>query len=237
MTWQLMQLNKPVSAMGSAGNLSVLTADPFNPNAAEQVGGKPFLSFPNAVEFLAKRVNGSGQALGIAFAARSLADLSSQLADFNAVFPVPYFAKVQRRAEKLQTLDTDKFELVPFAHGSNALNLNALPAMRNLFIANAIQQSQDSIAAGLLADPVAELDSFVAKKAAAQSNITSLLANAGNDLAGQHGWLFNATSNIASTLRIGCPGHEFTQSAIMLVEGTANDLAYLREAFTPHVIP
>lgn len=234
MTWSLMQLAKPLSsAAGLSGGVSVLSADPFMHGVAEVVNGRSLLSFPNAVKSLSNRVAGNKAALAVGFAGENIPHLMSQLSAFNAACPLPYFSRLKRRAEKMITLESDKFDLVPFSVSSAALQLTGLPSVKALFKTDTLQAAIDDVSSYAFTNPVTLLDDFETEKTAYDASVSSLISDAGAELTGNHGWLFYAENNVASGLLSGHPGHEFTQSAVLLFEGEPEELAYLTELFKP----
>ena len=231
--WYPMRLALPASPASGLGAVSVLTVDPFTFGVAEQAGGQPLLSFPNAVAALAKKINPNQAALAVGFGGANMADLAGQLSAFTDVLPLSYFQQIGNRATKQLTLDVDQFELVPFMASTRRLSLGGLGGVKTMAKAAAIQAGLDAVASFGSVDALGHLSAFASEHSSFISDQAAALSSAGAGLAGDFGWLFYAEDNIASRLGLGHPDHDMTHSAVMLLQGTPLELSYLTELFTP----
>lgn len=228
MTWAPVDLATPVSSAAGLNNaIRIETITPWTHGAKEGNGNHTWLSFPNAVAALVKRIQANpAQAMFVlALTAASYKDLASQCGQLAAVFPLKQLEEWQRKAAKLVTLEATKMNLVPDAGVSLGLQLNAMPTIKAR-MQKAISQQAKAAAAGLAsADPLAALGDVEAEKGSFDAGVDAALPN----LSGGTGWRFYADSDLAAKLVNGHPGSQFTYTALIAFIGSAADLAFLTE--------
>jgi len=231
MTWSSLSLSPPISSASSVNAaLSVISVDPWTHGIRDGNGSNTYLSFPNAIDAVIKKAAGhDGAALGIAVTAASMADFVGQLTTLGSSFPMPSLSRLARRATQMATLEVSKMQLVPHQQHGSGLPLNAMPAIRAIQRADLIKQASDAAEAFKTSDANSNLSSFSADKAAHAAMVSGVQAAASAGLTGGTGFRFYAANNIASALRIGHPGHEFTLTAIQLFLGSVEDLSLLAE--------
>ncbi|PTT65941.1 hypothetical protein DBR26_18560, partial [Pseudomonas sp. HMWF007] len=97
-----------------------LVVTPFQSGVGQGAGYQRFLSAPNALEHLAKKLEdasdsgrptGPQYALSILFLGTRLEQLASGLARFNALLPIPDLVRTERRAQHLLKLESEKWEI------------------------------------------------------------------------------------------------------------------------------
>lgn len=210
--------------------MSVIAVDPWTHGINDGSGSNTYLSFPNAVEAVIQKAAGhDGAGLGIAVTAASVSDFVGQLTALGAAFPLPSLSRLARRAAAMATLEISKMQLVPHQLHGGGLPLNAIPAIRAIQRADLIQQASDAAESFKTSDANSNLSAFAADKAAHAAMVAGVQAAASAGLTGGTGFRFYAANNIASALKIGHPGHEYTLTAIQLFLGSAADLALLAE--------
>lgn len=231
MSWSALSLAPPSSSSLAAGAaLSVIAVDPWTHGINDGGGSNTYLSFPNAVEaVIAKAAGHNGAALGIAVTAASMTDFVGQLTALGSAFPLPSLSRLARRAAQMAALEISKMLLVPHQLHGGGLPLNAIPAIRAVQRADLIKQASDAAEAFKTSDANDNLTAFSSDKAAHAAFVSGVQAAASSGLSGGTGFRFYAPNNIASALRVGHPGHEFTLTAIQLFLGSAADLALLAE--------
>lgn len=233
MSWSPLTITHPTSNSAALGaGLTLLSVDPWTHGVSNGDGSNTNLSFPNAVNALVDQLTGiSGAGLAIAVAAGNHNDLASQLNTLSAAFPLHNMARLARRAGKMADLHLSKFNLVPSVRDSASVAVNALPRIRALQRAELIKNAFDNAQTFKSSNPLSNLNSFETQRTAHETALATIQADAATGLTGGTGWRFYAANNIASSIVLGHPGHEYPLTAIMLFIGTPTDLAILTEIF------
>jgi len=236
MTWSPLSITAPLGNAAaldsqSGGSIIKRLVHPWLHGVGEGSGHYRYLSFPNAASALAKTIGNEPAALGIAIAASNLTDFASDIAAFNAVFPVREFAALGRKAAALVDLETTKFNLPEAAEAiaQQTMDLSGLGAVADLRKAALMEQAQAEATAFASTSPLANLDLYQVQKTAADAAIAAALAAAKAQLSGGAGWRFYADADIANALLQNTPDHRYTLTAIMLFTGSVADLALLQE--------
>jgi hypothetical protein len=221
MTWSSLSLSTPTSsAPAISESLTVFTVSPWSHGIKEGNGNHTWLSFPNAVDAVAARVDISKAVLAIAITAASMTDFSKQAAALNSVFPFKEFEKWLRHAQALITLESDKFDLVDTEESKNTIATNAIPSISELSkyaISTAALNEANALA---VSDPLANLTAFELRKPSSQSAPV---------LSGGNGWRFYAETDIKNAMRVNQRDHAYTITAMVVFSGSSAELAFLRE--------
>ncbi len=99
---------------------SCLVVTPFQSGIGQGKGYQRYLSAPNVLEHLAKKLEdatdagrpvGPQYALSILFLGTRLEQLASGLSRFNALLPIGDLVRTERRAQHLMNLETEKWEI------------------------------------------------------------------------------------------------------------------------------
>ncbi|MBX8625801.1 hypothetical protein K4754_27470 [Pseudomonas glycinae] len=225
-----------------------LVVTPFQSGIGQGTGYQRFLSAPNVLEHLArkledatdsKRPAGPQYALSILFLGTRLEQLASGLSRFNALLPIPDLMRTERRAQHLMKLESDKWEIP----GAGPLpRWQTLPLERCTVVKAAKQSMAGQLAVleGYAADssPLGDLAALAARKVAQQQGRDQQLADLKNLLAeGNPDVSIRArligpgnSSELRQELLSGdAPGHEWVQCAGMLLVGTKEGLSFVQE--------
>ncbi|MCX4187157.1 hypothetical protein [Methylophaga sp. OBS4] len=228
MTWQPVDLETPAADASSLNlPITIETITPWTHGAKEGTGAHTWLSFPNAVAALVKRIQANPvQAIFVlGLTAANYKDLAEQCQVMAAAFPLKQIQQWQRHAAKLVNLEQEKRNLIDAVASTTALQLNAVPTAKARMEKALAQQAKSAAAALSGADPMADLDSFATEKAAFDAATDDPLPA----LSGGTGWRFYADSDITNKIQTGHPGHQYTYTVLMAFMGSAADLAYLNE--------
>ncbi|MBL4755827.1 MAG: hypothetical protein JKY52_19815 [Flavobacteriales bacterium] len=226
-------------------NTHVVAVHPWVADVGQGGGVFRNLSPQNAVNALADKLvdandaslpGGEKEAVAIMVYSSTLDNFESQLAAFNAVFPVAEFQMVQRRAKQLFNLDAEKILLPQPAKNSRWVLSNTLQQSTTNNVLSVVGKRL-AIAVGYDAentDPVSELQTLIAKK---QQHIQdsktisdALLSSFSGDTG--HAAFVSARplSSIANLLRTTeTGGHENNLCAAVLVVADAGELTFLKE--------
>jgi len=225
-----------------------LVVTPFQSGIGQGTGYQRFLSAPNVLEHLARKLEdatdsgrpaGPQYALSILFLGTRLEQLASGLSRFNALLPIPDLVRTERRAQHLMKLETEKWEIP----GAGALpRWQGLPLERCTVVKAAKQSMAGQLAVleGYAADssPLGDLAALAARKAAQQQGRDKQLAELKNLLAGGNPDVSirarligpGNPSELRQELLSGdAPGHEWVQCAGLLLVGTQDGLSFVRE--------
>lgn len=225
-----------------------LVVTPFQSGIGQGTGYQRFLSAPNVLEHLARKLEDatdSGRpaepqyALSILFLGTRLEQLASGLSRFNALLPIPDLVRTERRAQHLMKLESDKWEIP----GAGPLpRWQTLPLERCTVVKAAKQSMAGQLAVleGYAADssPLGDLAALAARKVAQQQGRDQQLADLKNLLAeGNPDVSIRArligpgnSSELRQELLSGdAPGHEWVQCAGMLLVGTKEGLSFVQE--------
>ncbi|WP_247840832.1 hypothetical protein [Pseudomonas sp. MWU12-3103b] len=225
-----------------------LVVTPFQSGIGQGQGYQRFLSAPNVLEHLARKLEdatdngrpaGPQYALSILFLGTRLEQLASGLSRFNALLPIPDLVRTERRAQHLMKLESDKWEIP----GAGPLpRWQALPLERCTVVKAAKQSMAGQLAVleGYAADssPLGDLAALAARKVAQQKGRDQQLADLKNLLAeGNPDVSIRArligpgnSSELRQELLSGdAPGHEWVQCAGMLLVGTKEGLSFVQE--------
>lgn len=225
-----------------------LVVTPFQSGIGQGTGYQRFLSAPNVLEHLARKLEdatdsgrpaGPQYALSILFLGTRLEQLASGLSRFNALLPIPDLVRTERRAQHLMKLESDKWEIP----GAGPLpRWQTLPLERCTVVKAAKQSMAGQLAVleGYAADssPLGDLAALAARKVAQQQGRDQQLADLKNLLAeGNPDVSIRArligpgnSSELRQELLSGdAPGHEWVQCAGMLLVGTKKGLSFVQE--------
>lgn len=225
-----------------------LVVTPFQNGVGQGAGYQRFLSAPNALEHLAKKLEdasdsgrptGPQYALSILFLGTRLEQLASSLARFNALLPIPDLVRTERRAQHLVKLETEKWEMP----GAGTLpRWQGLPLERCTVIKAAKQSMAGQLAMleGYAADssPLTDLATLAARKSAQQqgrdkqlADLKDLLIGGNPDVSMRARMIGPGTaSELRRELLAGdAPGHEWIQCAGLLLVGSKEGLSFVQE--------
>lgn len=225
-----------------------LVVTPFQSGIGQGRGYQRFLSAPNVLEHLAKKLEdvtdtgrptGPQYALSILFLGTRLEQLASSLSRFNALLPIPDLVRTERRAQHLTKLETEKWEIP----GAGPLpRWQALPLERCTVVKAAKQSMAGQLAVleSYAADssPLGDLAALATRKAAQQQGRDQQLADlkgqlaGGNPEASMQARLIGPgnTSELRRELLAGdAPGHEWVLCAGLMLVGTKEGLSFVQE--------
>ncbi|MBV4466607.1 hypothetical protein KVG95_25155 [Pseudomonas sp. SWRI79] len=225
-----------------------LVVTPFQSGIGQGRGYQRFLSAPNVLEHLAKKLEdvtdtgrpgGPQYALSILFLGTRLEQLASSLARFNALLPIPDLVRTERRAQHLVKLETEKWEIP----GAGPLpRWQALPLVRCTVVKAAKQSMAGQLAVleSYAADssPLGDLAALATRKAAQQQGRDQQLADLKNLLAGgnpdtsMRARLIGPgnVSELRRELLAGdAPGHEWVLCAGLMLVGSKEGLSFVQE--------
>lgn len=225
-----------------------LVVTPFQSGIGQGTGYQRFLSAPNVLEHLARKLEdatdsgrpaGPRYALSILFLGTRLDQLASSLSRFNALLPIPDLVRTERRVQHLMKLESDKWEIP----GAGPLpRWQTLPLERCTVVKAAKQSMAGQLAVleGYAADssPLGDLTALAARKVAQQQGRDQQLADLKNLLAeGNPDVSIRArligpgnSSELRQELLSGdAPGHEWVQCAGVLLVGTKEGLSFVQE--------
>lgn len=225
-----------------------LVVTPFQSGIGQGTGYQRFLSAPNVLEHLARKLEdatdsgrpaGPQYALSILFLGTRLEQLVSGLSRFNALLPIPDLVRTERRAQHLMKLENEKWEIP----GAGPLpRWQALPLERCTVVKAAKQSMAGQLAVleGYAADssPLGDLAALAARKSALQQGRDQQLTDLKNLLAGGNPDVSirarligpGNSSELRQELLSGdAPGHEWVQCAGLLLVGTQEGLSFVRE--------
>ncbi len=225
-----------------------LVVTPFQSGIGQGQGYQRFLSAPNVLEHLARKLEdatdngrpaGPQYALSILFLGTRLEQLASGLSRFNALLPIPDLVRTERRAQHLMKLESDKWE-IPSA--GPLPRWQALPLERCTVVKAAKQSMAGQLAVleGYAADssPLADLAALAARKVAQQqerdqqlTDLKNLLVEGNQDISIRARLIGPGNSSeLRQELLAGdAPGHEWVQCAGMLLVGTKEGLSFVQE--------
>lgn len=225
-----------------------LVVTPFQSGIGQGKGYQRFLSAPNVLEHLAKKLEdvtdtgrpaGPQYALSILFLSTRLEQLASALSRFNALLPIGDLVRAERRAQHLVKLETDKWEIP----GAGPLpRWQALPLERCTVVKAAKQSMAGQLAVleGYAADssPLGDLAALAARKSAQQqgrdqqlTDLKDLLAGGNPDISMRARLIGPGTaSELRREMLSGdAPGHEWVQCAGLLLVGSKQGLSFVQE--------
>lgn len=221
MSWSPLSLSTPASsAPALSESVTVFTVSPWSYGAKEGNGNHTWLSFPNAVDAVAARVDTSKAVFAIAITAANMTNFAQQAAALNAVFPFKEFEKWHRHATALVSLESDKFDLVDAKESKHTIAINAIPSIseQSKYAISTAALNEANVLAG--SDPLANLTTFEAKRPSSPSAPV---------LSGGSGFRFYADSDIKNALRVNQRSHAYTITAMVVFMGTPSELSYLQE--------
>lgn len=225
-----------------------LVVTPFQSGVGQGKGYQRFLSAPNLLEHLAKKLDdvsdtgrpvGPQYALSILFLGTRLEQLASSLSRFNALLPIPDLVRTQRRAQHLVKLETEKWEIP----GAGPLpRWQALPLERCTVVKAAKQSiaGQLAVLESYAADssPLGDLAALATRKVAQQqgrdqqlADLKALLAGGNPDVSMQARLIGPGnTSELRRELLAGdAPGHEWVLCAGLMLVGSKEGLSFVQE--------
>ena len=225
-----------------------LVVTPFQSGIGQGTGYQRFLSAPNLLEHLAKKLDdvsdtgrpaGPQYALSILFLGTRLEQLASSLSRFNALLPIPDLVRTERRAQHLVKLETEKWEIP----GAGPLpRWQALPLERCTVVKAAKQSMAGQLAVleSYAADssPMGDLAALAVRKAAQQqgrdqqlADLKALLAGGNPDVSMQARLIGPGnTSELRRELLAGdAPGHEWVLCAGLMLVGSKEGLSFVQE--------
>lgn len=225
-----------------------LVVTPFQSGIGQGHGYQRFLSAPNVLEHLAKKLEdvtdtgrpaGPQYALSILFLGTRLEQLASSLLRFNALLPIPDLVRTERRAQHLTKLETEKWEIP----GAGPLpRWQSLPLERCTVVKAAKQSMAGQLAVleSYAADssPLGDLAALATRKAAQQqgrdqqlADLKALLAGGNPDVSMQARLIGPGnTSELRRELLAGnAPGHEWVLCAGLMLVGSKEGLSFVQE--------
>ncbi|RON41808.1 hypothetical protein [Pseudomonas brassicacearum] len=225
-----------------------LVVTPFQSGIGQGKGYQRFLSAPNLLEHLAKKLDdvsdtgrpaGPQYALSILFLGTRLEQLASSLSRFNALLPIPDLVRTERRAQHLVKLETEKWEIP----GAGPLpRWQALPLERCTVVkaAKRSMAGQLAVLESYAADssPLGDLAALATRKVAQQQGRDQQLADlkelltGGNPDVSMRARLIGPgnTSELRRELLAGdTPGHEWVLCAGLLLVGSKEGLSFVQE--------
>ncbi len=228
--------------------LACLAVTPFQSGIGQGRGHQRFLSAPNLLTHLGdKLVDGrdparpSGElyALALMFLSTRLDQLAESLARFNALLPVPDLVRAERRARHLSRLEAEKW-VIPDAGPLPRWQRLPLERCTLTKAAKRAMAGQLAVLESYAADssPMADLAALASRKSAQQqgrdrqlADLQALLATGTADtsmcarLIGP-----GDPPQLRSALLEGdAPGHEWVLSAGVVLVGSLDGLAFVRE--------
>lgn len=232
--------------MGEAPACLVVT--PFQSGIGQGSGYQRFLSAPNLLEHLAKKLDdvtdsgrpaGPQYALSILFLGTRLDQLASTLSRFNALLPIPDLVRTERRARHLTTLESEKWEI---PNAGPLPRWQSLPLERCTLVKAAKQSMAGQLAVleSYAADssPLGDLAALATRKAAQQqgrdqqlADLKALLAGGNPDVSMQARLIGPGnTSELRRELLAGdAPGHEWVLCAGLMLVGSKEGLSFVQE--------
>jgi len=225
-----------------------LVVTPFQSGIGQGRGYQRFLSAPNLLQELAKKLDGAAAAnsteglqyaLCLMFLATRFDHLAASLARFNALMPLPELVRTERRSQHLAKLETEKW-VIPDA--GPLPRWQTLPLERCTVI-KAAQQSmagQIAVLESYAADssPIADLAVLATRKVAQQlerdqglADLQALLKDGQADTTIRARMLGPGTAEeLRRELLEGeAPGHEWVMCAGVLLVGSEKGLSFVRE--------
>ena len=225
-----------------------LVVTPFQSGIGQGKGYQRFLSAPNVLEHLGKKLEdvtddgrpaGSLYALSILFLGTRLEQLASGLSRFNALLPIPDLVRTERRAQHLVKLESEKWEI---PNPGPLPRWQALPLERCTVVkaAKRSMAGQLAVLEGYAADssPLSDLAALAARKGAQQqrrdqqlNDLKNLLAGGSPDISMRARLIGPGnTSELRRQLLAGdAPGHEWVQCAGLLLVGSKTGLSFVQE--------
>ncbi|MDU9040256.1 hypothetical protein NHG97_16280 [Pseudomonas corrugata] len=225
-----------------------LVVTPFQSGIGQGKGYQRFLSAPNVLEHLGKKLEdvtddarpaGPLYALSILFLGTRLEQLASGLSRFNALLPIPDLVRTERRAKHLVALESEKWEI---PNPGPLPRWQALPLERCTVVKAAKQSMAGQLAVleGYAADssPLGDLAALAARKGAQQqgrdkqlSDLKQLLAGGNPDISIRARLIGpgNASELRRELLAGDAPGHEWVQCAGLLLVGSKAGLSFVQE--------
>ncbi|WP_432779727.1 hypothetical protein QZH45_21305 [Pseudomonas corrugata] len=225
-----------------------LVVTPFQSGIGQGKGYQRFLSAPNVLEHLGKKLEdvtddgrpaGSLYALSILFLGTRLEQLASGLSRFNALLPIPDLVRTERRAQHLAKLESEKWEI---PNPGPLPRWQALPLERCTVVKAAKQSMAGQLAVleGYAADssPLGDLAALAARKGAQQqrrdqqlNDLKNLLAGGNQDISIRARLIGPGNSSeLRRQLLAGdAPGHEWVQCAGLLLVGSKTGLSFVQE--------
>lgn len=228
MSWSPISLVNPAPVVELFDlNLARFTIAPWSYGVAEGQGLQTWLSFPDAVDAVSKKLAlvPSSAVFVIAITASNYQDFANQCATMAAVFPFPELTLWQRRANSLVNLAVDKYQLVNEQTTNRLSGLNSFPAVREAAAFDLKAASITAAADYSGADALASLNDFQVRKLAYDAAAITPLP----PLSGGTGWRFYAASDGANGIKSGHPGAENTLTAMLVLTGTPEDLVFINE--------
>ena len=226
-----------------------IVVTPFQSGVGQGTGYQRYLSAPNLLQRLAdklvdgtdpQRPTGEQYALVLVFLGTRYDGLANTLSTFNAVLPIADLQKAERRAGNLFTLEAEKWELP----AAGALpRWSGLPLERCTLLKNASQAINGQLAQleSYAADssPLSDLAQLAQRKAqqAIEQNdslndLKALLANGTPDASMQARLLGPGDPGELRRQLLegdGAPGHEWVLSSGVMLVGSLQGLAFVRE--------
>lgn len=225
-----------------------LVVTPFQSGVGQGRGHQRALSAPNLLQQLASKLidgtdtgrpTGPQYALSLLFLGTSFDQLAGTLSRFNALLPIPDLVRTERRARHLSVLETEKWE-IPTA--GPLPRWQTLPLQRCTVVKAAKQSMAGQLAVleSYAADssPLGDLAALAQRKATQQQGrdqqldeLKALLAGGAADTSMRARLIGPGdVSELRRSLLEGdAPGHEWVQSAGVLLVGSLEGLSFVRE--------
>jgi hypothetical protein len=151
----------------------------------------------------------------IAVAANNVRALADQAKRLNAALPLKQVSQLARMASSMAALETSKLNMVDYSDAATNLPINSMPSVLAAYKKQLSSDAMTQADALSSADPLAMLDSVNAERAALNAEIGASLPT----LSGGDGWVFYASSNGQTTIKQNHPGAEYTQTALLMLQG------------------
>ncbi|AMQ83924.1 hypothetical protein [Pseudomonas glycinae] len=225
-----------------------LVVTPFQSGIGQGRGHQRALSAPNLLQQLASKLidgtdtgrpTGPQYALSLLFLGTNFDQLAGTLSRFNALLPIPDLVRTERRARHLSVLEAEKWE-IPTA--GPLPRWQALPLERCTVVKAAKQSMAGQLAVleSYAADssPLGDLAALAQRKATQQqgrdqqlNELKALLAGGAADTSMRARLIGPGDVNELrrSLLEGDTPGHEWVQSAGVLLVGSLEGLSFVRE--------
>lgn len=225
-----------------------LVVTPFQSGIGQGRGYQRFLSAPNLLQELARKLTdatdagrpmGERYALCVLFLATRYDRLAASLARFNGLMPVPELVRTERRAGHLAKLETEKWDM---PQAGPLPRWQPLPLERCTVVKASQQSMAGQVAAleGYAADssPMADLAALAARKATQQrdrdqtlADLRKLLEDSAEDTSIRARLVGPGTvGDLRRALLEGDnPGHEWVICAGVLLVGSQKGLSFVQE--------
>jgi len=226
-------------------NVRCLVVHPWQQGIGQGQGVRRYLSAPNAVEAMVRKLGDTGDAnlptenqdaIALLLPAAQLSDFTQMLEAFNAVFPLPELQRVQRRAAQLERLDAEKLNTPDTPSNTrwqprNGLQFDSTHQVckkMGVHVAMALGYDAENIS------PVDELQALITKKQNAITGQQAEYATLTALFTGGSGKALFLPSSTAQQLATALantsgPGHEYALCVGVVFLAAPGQLTFLKE--------